>query len=146
MMIVTYSSTLGDSAPYTHTHKFPLLLRLREVKSVARVLPTETGLEPARLQPQSCWREQLSRGGKAMNSPLLTLAFVTTEAFCPSPMILWNTGILFPVDMGHSDPPREQLGGGWHCPLCKRTMLLPRPFPLENSRQNNSSFPLSKFS
>lgn len=30
-----------------------------------------------------------------MNSPLLTLAFVTTEAFCPSPTSLWNTGILF---------------------------------------------------
>lgn len=30
------------------------------------------------------------------------------------------------MDMGHCNQPREQLGGGWHCPLCERTMSLPK--------------------
>lgn len=87
-----YLGALG-TAHYIHTHKFPLLLRLREVKSVARVLPTETGLEPGSTPAPKLLVGAAFSG--AMNSPLLTLAFVTTEAFCPSPTSLWNTGILF---------------------------------------------------
>ena len=141
-----YLGTLG-TAHYIHTQKFPLLLRLREVKSVARVLPTETGLEPGSTPaPKLLAGAAFSRRkGNEFSSPdtcicynrsLLSLSHIPLEHRHP----------FLPVDMGRSDPPREQLGGGWHCPLCKRTMLLPRPFPLENSSQNDSSFPLSQFS
>lgn len=109
---------------------FPLFLRLRIVQSLAEGVPTAQDRNPAWL-PRACGGSSLLRSGNDPHCCDLHLPQQQPLSLVPRPF--GTQAPFLPLDMGHCYEPREQLGGGWHCPLCERTTSLPKASPPGNS-------------